>query len=267
MKKLLTVLFIIAMLLSFTTGAIASYGIQRIRPRNFSEFNELRYMAYNVADEELHETFGTWGHLFFGLTNREEALELVDTVGRALIPVLPDLEGSEYRMEIRMFRDFPDLRIDRGALDVEFFYRTRGFTILFRSFYGYERRQNIWELERRDFDVSDPPTAVKNGIKYYQLFTPGVDDFVIIVDDCILLGWFRFYNGHSRLSDEEQLEILQQFSFIRLGDNDIEEQLDHDETNGYSAAWPRYVLFVAAGALVVWIVLIIVIKHRRNMIS
>jgi len=255
MKKPLVILIVaIIMILSLPVGAIASPSISPIwQCHDFSQFNELRNMANDAADAELHEFLWQRGYFHDGITNREDALEFVDTVGSALIPVLPGLEGSGYIMEIIMNR----AHADQGALSF-LFGHDGGHTIMLRSFYGYERREDIWELELWDFDAFDSPTAVKNEVKYYQLDYPGWDNFVIIVDDYILFGMF-LSSEQPGLSPEEQLAELQRFSFMRL--EDAAMQFGVAATG--DSSWLLRVLIAAAGVIVAGAAAAVIVMKRR----
>ena len=244
-KKLLVVLLIIVIVLSFPAGAIASPSMT-FATFDFSDFNELRYMAENATDEELQE-FLRHGSNSLGITNREQALEFVDTAGNVFVPVFPDSENVERSSFIRT--PWP---IDQGPrLVVEFRFPEK-YSIRFSTF----SRHDLLIARLFGSFTFGSPTADRYEIEYHNVSRPGRDDsdFVILIGDYALRASFQFREG-VRLSDEEQLEILKQFSFVRLSDN---------EEVGNSSARFWHVAFAAAGVTVAVAVVTIIIKRCKH---
>jgi len=99
-KKLCTSLFTIAVVLLFVANVYAGPSLLQIEYRGFSEFNELRYMADNANDEQLYEFLSRTSHHRAGITDRESAQMLVDSLGRALIPALPNSESVKWSITV-----------------------------------------------------------------------------------------------------------------------------------------------------------------------
>jgi len=258
MKKLFSILFVIAMMFSLSTIAHASPTLVQIVFDDFSDFNELRYMEANLTDEQLRaflrgRSRRPTTYFDAGLTNREEVQEFINTVGQAFIPALSNQENVEWRIEIP--RGSAGSPRDEGLLFVRYWFpadRVHGArTIVFRSLYGSGHGSNRILAEAR----RDGILVERGGVEFYQLLNDPTwrSGFVINIDGYVISARFEFA-GTERMSYEEMLEEIQKFSFVRLSDNEEVERFQH-------------ATIIAACVIVAVVAMIIVIKRRRYVIS
>lgn len=253
-KPVIAMLAIAILVLSFPVNTYAGPALVSIVFEDFSDYDELRYMADNVTDEQLSDFLhvNRQGGSYYraGLTDREAVLEFIGTVGHALIPVLPASEDVIWEISIpRGESEYPG---DQEHLVVNYWYPERE-AILFYSMYGYERDRVdehlafIMESNPGTFDV---PTSEIDGVKIYQLIDYYLCDFVILIDDYLLWSIHQ-----DRDTSDEKLEEILKFSFVRLDGNESAEN---------TAMWLRYVLFAAVGVFVIGAIMVIFIKRRKG---
>jgi len=244
MKKLLVSLFVITMMFLISTGAMASPQIWE-EEFDFSDFNEVRRLAETATDEEWYEfLFGyryhpamekDWRDQFedegfqalmrrrsrfrsLRIDSREDALEVVDTIGRMFVPVLPGARGVERTSYLRFRSDSPDFTPEVH------FRMPEGYVILFGTHDRHELTTSVFFNSY----AFDSPTVVRDGVEYHQFLLPHWEDryhLVVIVEDYALWVQFRtdvwgdIYRG---LSPEEELKQLLRFSFVRFAEDNIE---------------------------------------------
>jgi len=270
MKKVLSILLISIIVLSINVDLYAGPALLELSFDGFCEFNELRDTARYGTDEELHELIHgrmRRGIPFYwvGLSNRNEIITFVDTVGRAFIPILHDSVGSDGTIwQISVPRGVSPHAVDEGRLTVRYCFANR-MTITFESFYGFGLERTFTGV--RSIDAFEAPAAVRNGVEFYYLDSgAGWDDFVILIDEYML--WARFgLTATPTLSPEEKLEILFMFTFARFDNTIIDSVVDEN-----TLLLMRSGIFIAASISVLVVIMIctmkfIFFKHTKKVES
>ena len=246
MRTIKRCIFLLVVIMSFlfTTQSPASPTFVQFTLYDFSEFNEMRYIAHYGSQAQLHELLhaSRRGSSLYqnGLTDRASLLEFVKTAGHARIPILSDsYEFDDVRWQIEFMRGESTAPHSFGQATIPFWFPD-GMTVVFQSFYAGSPM--LWGP--RSIDEFESPTAVRNGVRYYQLLAEGWDDFIIFVDDYMLWARFVFPGAiilpgemefldeyminerirlaqESVLSPEEKLDVIQLFSFVPLDETHV----------------------------------------------
>ena len=242
MKKLVSLLFILLLSPLLSIVVYAGPPLVSIEYEDFTDFEELVHMVGNATDGEL-DVFLNGNNSIYrdtGIDDRDSALEFIQTIGHALIPVLSDSRNIEWRINIP--RGDTDYTEDAGMLHVNFWYPGRSSIHFFSYYGGYDLNHALRLIELYGFNGFE-----NEGIIYHQLSE--WYDFVIFIDDYIL-----FSNHYDRESPEEKAEEVLRFSFERL---DVNE----NEDNSVSAII-RIIIIVSI--LISFIILIFLKKVKRK---
>ena len=251
MKRLLVSLLVITMIVLISSGAMASPQIWE-EDFDFSDFNEIRHMAERGTNAQWREfLYGYRNHPYFlrisdreegwlellhseewqearrpssrfrrlGISDRERALEFVNTLGPKFVPILPGEEDVERTSYLRFRSTSP------GSVPFVYFHMPEGYIISFAT----HDRDELTTSDHFHHYAFDSPVIERDGAQYHQFLLPNRESphysLVIIIEYYAIWVQFRtdvwgdFYRG---LSPEEQLQQLLRFSFIRFSENTAE---------------------------------------------